>query len=146
MRRSAPSGTRATERGAALLLVLFVLVIAWTATLLVSVALAVDLRTARSDQRRLQLTTLCDSALAEALAELDRDRYATGIGWHEYGKGEIASRIGDVNGAQRTVRASARVGGVERTIVATVVLFPSGPQVHGWRPLAVVPVGESEIP
>lgn len=128
------------EGGAALLVVLFVLVVAWTATLLVSVALSSDLRAERTDQRRLRLTVLSDAALAEALAALADDPYALGEPWHSFGGGEIGSSIGDVDGSWRTVTAAARLGGVERTIVARIVLRPWGPAVAGWEALPIRPV------
>ncbi len=131
---------RARERGAALLMILFVLVVAWTATLLISIALSVDLRSGRADQRRLRLTVLADSALAEALAALATDPYAGGEPWHSFGGGEIGSSVGDIDGSSRTVRAAARIGGVERTVVARVVLGAWGPQVTGWEALPVRPI------
>ena len=132
---------RRRERGAALLVMLFVLVVAWTATLLVAVALATDLRAAREDRRRTELAVLVDSALAESLAALALDRYATGFGWHDLGAGEIAATIGDVNGDFRTVHAWARAGGAQRAIVATVQLRPARPVVVAWRQLPLAAAG-----
>lgn len=133
-----PTGAR--ERGAALLIVLVVLVVAWTAALLVSVALSADLRSGRADQRRLRLMVLADSALAEALAALADDPYALGEPWHRFGGGEIGSSIEDVDGSWRTVTAAARIGGVERTIVARIVLRPWGPAVASWEALPIRPI------
>jgi hypothetical protein len=134
------------ERGAALLLVLFVLLVAWTATLLASVAISIDLRSERADQRRVRLTVLADSALAEALAALAGDPYAAGRPWHPFGGGEIRATIGDVDDLARTVTAAARAGGVERTVVARVVLGGGGPTVTEWRVLALRPIGTDESP
>jgi hypothetical protein len=137
---------RPGERGAALLLVLFVLVVAWSATLVAAASLADDLRSARADHRRLRLTVLTDAALAEALAELAGDPYATGLPWHPFAGGEIACRIGDIDDLERTVTASARIGGVERTVIAQVVLAPWGPAVAGWQvePLRAISTETSE--
>ena len=135
-----PPRTGSRERGAALLVVLVVLVVAWSATLLVSVALSTDLRSGREEQRRLRLTVLADSALAEALAALADDPYALGEPWHPFGGGEIGSSIDDVDGSWRTVTAAARLGGVERTIVARIVLRPWGPAVAGWEALPIRPI------
>lgn len=142
--RTEPGGGRPDERGAALLLVLFALVVAWTAALLFALALAIELRSAREDQRRLRLTLLADAALAEALAALALDPYSTGVAWQEFGGGEIGAEIGGIDDLERTVVARARSGGAERTVVATVVVSAWGPTVAAWRSLGTRPIGEDD--
>ena len=128
---------RRSERGSALLLTLVVLVVAWSASMLVAAALSMELRSARDDARRLRLAALLDSACAEALAELAQDPYAVGFATHEFGGGTIGSVIGGIAGPERDVDLAATLGGMERRARAHVVLGASGPAVVAWRPEGV---------
>jgi hypothetical protein len=125
---------RHPERGAALLYVLFLLVLSTTAGALIATSLAIDARTRRDDARRLRLAPLVDSAVVEALAALASDPNAAGFAPHPFGGGEIGSEITSLAESTREVRARASWGGVDRGVVARVFLAESGPVVVAWTP------------
>ena len=125
---------RSSERGAALLFVLFLLVIATTAGLLLSVALTVDLREQKDDARRMRLGALVDSALEEALAALSSDPDAGGYARHEFGGGTLESRIVTLPDGRKEVTARRRYAGLERSVVAEIVFGFAGPGVLTWVP------------
>ena len=135
------TGRRAGERGTALLMVLFLLVMATTAGLLLSVALSVDLREQKEDARRLRLAVLVDSALEEALAALSTNPDAGGYERHEFGGGTLESRIRILPDGRREVAAMATYAGLERTVEAEIVFGPAGPRVLAWRVGRTRPAG-----
>jgi hypothetical protein len=130
---------RRGERGAALVMALVVLVVAWSATILVSFAVAIALRTARGESQRARLAVLVDSACAEALAELALDPDAPGFADHPFAGGVIGSSIVEVGELQRDVELTARLGALERRVTARVELSAGGPTVVDWRPEGVAP-------
>jgi len=124
---------RSSERGSALLFVLFLLVIATTAGLLLSVALVVDLREQKTDARRMRLSALVDSALEEALAGLSASPDAGGYAEHAFGGGTLESRIVTLPDGRKEATARATYAGLERSVVAEIVFAPQ-PRVLTWRP------------
>lgn len=128
------SRSRASERGAALLLALILLVLTTTSGLLLAVALSIDLREQKEDSRRARLTALVDSATAEALAALADDPDAAGFAPRPFGGGEIESDIRDLPDGSREILATARLAGATRRARAQVVLGPHGPRIVAWRP------------
>lgn len=124
---------RRSERGTALLFVLFLLVISTTAGLLLSVALTVDLREQKDDARRMRLGALVDSALEEALAALSLDPDAGGYTRHEFGGGTLESAIRTLPDGRKEVTARALYAGLERSVVAEIVFDPV-PRVLTWQP------------
>jgi len=132
---------RTSERGTALLMVLFLLVMTTTAGLLLSVALAVDLREQKEDARRLRLAVLVDSALEEARAALSTNPDAGGYERHEFGGGTLESRIQVLPDGRTEVTAKATYAGLERSVVAAIVFGPAGPQVLTWVPSGTRPAG-----
>jgi hypothetical protein len=123
-----------SERGTALLFVLFLLVIATTAGLLLSVALTVDLREQKEDARRMRLGALVDSALEEALAALSANPDAGGYAVHEFGGGTLESRIVTLPDGRKEATARATYAGLERTVVAEIVFAGGGVRVLTWVP------------
>lgn len=113
---------------------LFLLVLATTSGLLLSVALVVDLREQKEDSRRLRLGALVDSALEEALAALSRDPDAGGYARHEFGGGTLESRIDTLPDGRKEVTAKATYAGLERSVVAEVVFGFDGPRTLSWVP------------
>src|SRR5690606_32904298 len=89
--RRARRGLRRPERRAALVLALFVLVLVVTAGMLASLAYVLDRRSHHEEIVRVRLSGLTDSAITEALAALDRSRWARGFAPHPFGGGVIAS-------------------------------------------------------
>ena len=132
MRRSR-SGPRDSERGAALLMALLVLVLVATAGLLASLAHALDRRSHREDLVRLRLSALTDSAVTEALSALERDRWAPGFAPHPFGGGEIGSEIELASDSVRKVEVRARYAGRERRATAWIEV-DRGVRVVAWRP------------
>lgn len=122
------------ERGAALLMVLFLLVLATTSGLLLSVALTVDLREQKEDARRMRLGALVDSALEEALAALSANPDAGGYAEHEFGGGTLESRIVTLPDGRKEATARATYAGLERTVVAEIVFTGGGVRVLTWVP------------
>jgi hypothetical protein len=130
---------RRRESGAALLYVLFLLVLCTTAGALIATSLAIDARTRREDARRLRLAPLVDSAVVEAIGALAVDPHAAGFPPHAFGGGEIESEITSLAESTREVRARASWGGVRRGVVARVFLAESGPIVVAWMPESRAP-------
>lgn len=128
------------ERGAAMLMVLFLLVLATTAGLLLSVALTVDLREQREDARRLRLSALVDAALEEALAALSANPDAGGYRQHDFGEGTLESRILTLPDGRKEATARATYAGLERSVVAQIVFTPRGPEILTYRPGKTRPV------
>jgi hypothetical protein len=122
------------EAGAALLMVLFLLVLATTAGLLLSVALTVDLREQKEDARRMRLGALADSALEEALAALSSNPDAGGYAVHEFGGGTLESRIVTLPDGRKEATARATYAGLERSVVAEIVFAAEGPRILTWVP------------
>ncbi len=132
--RGAVERGRRGEQGAALLMVLFLLVLATTAGLLLSVALSVDLRMQKEDTRRMRLAALVDSALEEALAALSTNPDAGGYAEHEFGGGTLESRIVTLPDGRKEATATATYAGLERSVVAEIVFESGSPQVLTWLP------------
>ena len=125
---------RDSERGTALLFVLFLLVIATTSGLLLSVALSVDLREQKEDARRMRLGALVDSALEEALAALSANPDAGGYAEHGFGGGTLESRIETLPDGRKEATARATYAGLERSVVAEIVFQGGRPRVLTWVP------------
>ncbi len=128
------SSARESERGTALLFVLFLLVLATTSGLLLSVALSVDLREQKEDARRMRLGALVDSALEEALAALSTNPDAGGYAVHEFGGGTLESRIVTLPDGRKEATARAIYAGLERSVVAEIVFQGGMPKVITWVP------------
>jgi len=126
---------RPGERGAALVFVLFLLVLSVTAGFLIATSLAIDARTRREDARRIRLTALLDSAVVEAIAVLEEDPDAIGFDRHPFGDGTIESAISDLPAGRRKVVARARYGGFDRSVEVEVDWGPYGPRIRAWRPV-----------
>lgn len=135
------SPPRNSERGAALLLVLFLLVMATTAGLLISVALTVDLRAQKDEARRIRLGALVDSALEEAVAALSANPDAGGYTAHDFGGGSLESRIENLPDGRKQATAKATYAGLERSVVAEIVYAPDGPRILTWQPSRTRPAG-----
>jgi hypothetical protein len=125
---------REREAGAALLMVLFLLVLSTTAGLLLSVALTVDLREQKEEARRMRLAALVDSALEEALAALSSNPDAGGYAVHDFGGGTLESRIVTLPDGLKQATARATYAGLERTIVADIALVAGEPRLLTWVP------------
>jgi hypothetical protein len=131
---SAPWRSRSRrQRGAALLYVLFLLVLTTTAGMLLSTALSIDLRLRKEESLRVRVAPLLDSAVAEAMAALAVDPGARGFEAHPFAAGEIESDVLVLDATRREIHARARYGPVERIVVVEVELGPGGPRVLSWR-------------
>lgn len=121
------------ERGAALLMALFVLVLVATAGMLASLAYVLDRRSHSEEIVRVRLSALTDSAVTEALAALDQSRWARGFAPHPFGGGEIGSEIEIVDEETRRVRVLARYAGRERRATAWVDVDGFA-RIVAWNP------------
>jgi hypothetical protein len=133
---STPLRDRHRESGAALIYVLFLLVLTVTAGSLIAMSLAIEARTRRDDARRIRAAALLDSAAVEAIAELAADPDARGFERHAFGGGEIESEIFVTSATQRAILVSARYGSFERRASVEVVLEAHGPRIVAWLPSA----------
>ncbi|MEO8196202.1 MAG: hypothetical protein ABI689_05725 [Thermoanaerobaculia bacterium] len=115
-------------------MVLFMLVLATTAGLLLSVALSVDLRVQKEDARRMRLAALVDSALEEALAALSTNPDAGGYAAHEFAGGTLESRIVTLPDGRKEATARATYAGLARDVVAEIVFESGKPRVLTWVP------------
>jgi hypothetical protein len=131
--RRARGVPRHPERGAALLMALFVLVLVATAGMLASLAYVLDRRSHQEDIVRARLSALTDSAVTEALAALDQSRWARGFAPHPFGGGEIGSQIEIVDEETRQVEVVARYAGRERRATAWVDVDGFA-RVVAWSP------------
>lgn len=119
---------------------LFVLLLVSIAVGLLAGSLGRQLRQLQQEALALELRALSDAALAEALAELGRDRNFAGLPEHSFDRGAIASEVEPLGPNLYFVRASARLGVRRRTIEAEVRRVAEELRVSEWRR---VPVAES---
>lgn len=130
-------GVRQQERGAALLVALFVIIFTMTAGMLLAAGLQLRMELVRQQARDLQLDALLDAGMARGLAELDRSRSYLGTrGPVALGSGsyEVVTRQ---QGNQLEMFVAARLGAYRRQVEAKLTLFPL--QVVAWRRVAFEP-------
>ncbi len=129
---------RRGQDGQALVLALFGLVLTLTATALVAAVLDLRLRSVRQQAVDLQLTALCDAAMAQALAELGDDpEYAGTSGAVPFADGTLTIAVEHFSAWRAAVMVEASLAGRKRTAQAVVSLRP--PRVISWRPGGVGP-------
>lgn len=119
--------------GHALVLALVVLVLVGAAGTAIAVTLQLESRTSLQESRRIRLVALGDAALAEALAELDRNEGFRGAPEHRLGQGTIASSVRTLGLDRYEVVATATVAGRRRETRAEVDTSGPTPRVVGWR-------------
>lgn len=129
---------RRSEAGHALLNALFVLLLVALALALVAQALNLALGGVRQEMRGIRLAALTDAALAEAVAHLAADSAFTGLPEHELGGGTLASEVRRLGALSWRVEATARTGGITRSVRATVVAVEEADgdrnyRISGWR-------------
>jgi len=133
---------RARERGAALLLALFLLLLVEGALLLFAGILAAERRAQLDGARRLRLDVLADSAADATLARLATGD-ATGIPSLDLGGGRLASEIQRVGERRYRIVARAALAGSERSVELQVETLSGGyVRVLSWRPLGFGPAGD----
>ncbi len=128
-----PSTSRETQAGSALMLALVAATIVAMAVLLTAGFLQTRTDAFGHQARGVELTALADAALAEALANLAKNKSFKGAARHPFGSGEIGSSVSPAGKDMVQIRA---VGAYEQgriSIVADVKLNPSGPRVIRWR-------------
>lgn len=122
------------DSGFALLVALLVVFLVSVALSLIAVSLALRMKMAREEAHSTTLTTLCDAALAEALASVAAGQVG-GAGSHAFGNGTIASQVTTVGTNQYLVTASATFGGRSRRVQAVVIRDAQGTRVVHWQRL-----------
>lgn len=135
MRNRRPQDGR-RGRGFALLTALVVLLLVAEAAALIGGSLAVRMRVAREDAERVELDTLSDAALADALARLAADSHFAGSPERPWGGGSIWSEVTPAGEGHWRIGAGAVFQGVRRSAEATVVATESGLRVASWAPAA----------
>lgn len=120
--------------GFALLVALLVVFLVSVALSLIAVSLALRMKMARDEAHSTTLTTLCDAALAEALAGIATGQ-VSGVGSHAFGNGTIGSQVTTVGTTQFLVTASAAFGGRSRRVQAVVIRDAQGTRVVHWQRL-----------
>jgi hypothetical protein len=121
------------DRGYALLLALFALLIAELATLLAVASLGAHLREVRDEGEIIQLTAIADAAAAETLAELARSTAHRGLSRRPFADGWIESRVTTIGGRYR-LEVHAGLGHRERRIEVDAVRLGGRLQVLAARP------------
>jgi len=126
---------RRGERGYALMVALFVAVVAMTAAAIILLAYAQDVRLERLREADVQLASLCDAGVARALAELARDPSWNGSADEELDHGTYSVEITRPDDPQkREVHARAHFGPTRRAVLALVDLSSGRPRVIAWQP------------
>jgi hypothetical protein len=118
-----------SERGFALLLALFVTLIASAAMMLSASALKVEFDETRAEALRIRLDAMVDAAIAESLA----DRDLSGLSRHPFAGGWIESRVERLPGGRARILAVAALGTRVRDAEVEVFVGASGPRVLEWR-------------
>jgi hypothetical protein len=85
--------SRSRERGSALLTALLTLFLVSIAIALLAASLQLRMRLVRQEVQTVNLVTLADAALAEALAQIYVNASFAGIEEHPLGKGAIQSQV-----------------------------------------------------
>lgn len=130
----------AGERGAALLLALFALLLVEAALLLFAGILAAERRAELDAARRLRLDALADSAADAALARLAAGD-PSGEPARPFGGGQIAARVVPLGEGLYRIEARAALAGLERRLELTAQRTPWEVRVLTWRSLGVGPAG-----
>ncbi len=135
-RRGAPP----SERGVALLLALFLLLLVEGALLLFAGILVAERRAQLDAARRLRLDVLVDSAADATLARLARGEVG-GLTPTLFAGGEISSRVIPLGGSRYRIEARSELAGMERVVELEAERWPGTVRVVRWRPLGVGPAG-----
>ena len=129
--KRAGGGRSGADRGYALLLALFVTLIATAAMMLGVAALGVQFREARAEAAGIRLDAMVDAAIAETLAH----RHLLRVARRPFEGGWIESRVERRPGGRAVVTAHAALDGRVRGAEVQVVVTASGRRVLGWRVL-----------
>jgi hypothetical protein len=128
--RNASLPARGSEEGFALLLALFVTLIASAAMMLGATALKVELDETRAEASRIRLDAMVDAAIAESLADPD----LSGLSRRPFAGGWIESRVERLPGGRARIHAMAALGTRVRDAEVEVLVDASGrPRVLEWR-------------
>jgi hypothetical protein len=130
---------RASERGVALLLTLFLLLLVEGALLLFAGILVAERRAQLDSARRLRLDVLVDSAADATLARLAQGDDG-GLPPIALAGGEISSHVEPIGASRYRIEARSQLGGMGRVVELEAERSPGGAvRVVRWRPLGVGP-------
>lgn len=133
VRRGALRSTRRrahdAEGGFALLLALFVTLVASAAMMLGASALKVEFDETRAEAIRIRLDAMVDAAIAESLA----DRDLPGLSRRPFADGWIESEVERLPGGRARIHAVAGLGTRVQDAEVDVVVGVAGPRVLAWR-------------
>ena len=129
---------RKREKGFALIVALFVMVITLSAGAMIAGSIGYRMWLVRQESRNLHLTAITDAGLSEALAELSVDPTYPGTqGAVPFGDGTFTILSELVGGGEAEVEVRATYAGGGRAARARVTLFPL--RVTSWTPMGVTP-------
>ena len=135
MKRRAFRRSQGGESGHALIFALFVIILALTAGALIATTFQLRMNLVRQQEADLQVTALCDAALAMALAELEeRASYSGTGGTVPFANGEIRVDVEKVSYRRVTVDVEGSYAGRRRAARADVQLQPT--LLLDWQPIA----------
>jgi len=114
-----PAG-RMNEKGSALLLAFVAILLTSMSVLLVAGMIRSRRITFDVEERNVVLTALADAAMAESLAEVDKNRNFSGVTQHSLGRGTISSRVVFEKPGYRKIVAEAFYDGWTEVIEARI--------------------------
>jgi hypothetical protein len=115
---------------------LFVMLLIGLAMAVAAAALLLHMRSMRHEVRTVRLIALTDAVIAETLAELDANPAFPGLATHDFGGGEVGSRVTATGPTGREVTGWARYHGAVRVVRVQVRLEDDiGLEVWGFRRL-----------
>lgn len=131
--RAKPRPTTARERGAALLLALFVLLLLGVSLALLALSMTVRLDEQRREIGAVRLDLLLDGVMAETVARLALDSRFSGVAPRRDGAGEGWSEVEPLGPEVARVAAGAALGSRRAEATALVRLRPGPPRIVRWR-------------
>jgi type II secretory pathway pseudopilin PulG len=125
---------RRGESGTALVMALLVLFLLSIALALLAESLQLRMRLARDETEAVVLGSLSDSALEEAMAELQQDPNYTGTSKHDFGGGTIKSVVEPLGSpGLYDITGTATYAGHRRVVEIQVFRSGGGVSVRHWR-------------
>jgi len=129
------------QRGYVLIVALFVLIVLMSAAALIASSLAYRMWSFRQETQAVHLSSLLDSALAKALANLWSNPGYGGVSDESFGDGTISIEVRPAELTTVEVVVKASYWGARRAARAVVELdknYPPkfSPEVHVWQPVA----------
>jgi len=120
------------EKGSALLLALTAVLVTTMSVLLLAGLIRQRREVFGLEDRNIILTSLADTAMAESLAEMDRNRNFQGIVERKFGRGRISSTVSIEDVDARLLVARAQFSGWVMLIEAHIDVRWEHPRIISW--------------